>query len=64
MIRFDALWLCTKPVDMRAGVERLLAQVIYALGSVNAHLKDSPNPRTPPRPDIGIGKARAHADPD
>ena len=24
MIRIDALWLCTKPVDMRSGAERLL----------------------------------------
>lgn len=37
MIRIDALWLCTKPVDMRCGAERLLAHVVYALGSANAH---------------------------
>ena len=37
MIRIDALWLCTKPVDMRAGAERLLAHVVHALGSANAH---------------------------
>lgn len=36
MIRIDALWLCTKPVDMRSGAERLLAHV-HALGSANAH---------------------------
>ena len=37
MIRIDALWLCTKPVDMRSGAERLLAHVVHALGSANAH---------------------------
>jgi transposase len=37
MIRIDALWLCAKPVDMRAGAERLLAHVVHALGSANAH---------------------------
>ena len=37
MIRIDALWLCTKPVDMRAGAERLLVHVVHALGSANAH---------------------------
>ena len=37
MIRIDALWLCTKPVDMRSGAERLLAHVVHALGRANAH---------------------------
>lgn len=37
VIRIDALWLCTKPVDMRCGAERLLAHVVHALGSANAH---------------------------
>jgi len=37
LIRIDALWLCTKPVDMRCGAERLLAHVVHALGSANAH---------------------------
>ena len=37
MIRIDALWLCTKAVDMRYGAERLLAHVVHALGSTNAH---------------------------
>jgi transposase len=37
LIRIDALWLCTKPVDMRSGAERLLAHVVHALGSANAH---------------------------
>lgn len=26
MIRIDALWLCTQPLDMRAGAERLMAR--------------------------------------
>lgn len=37
MIRIDALWLCTQPLDMRAGAERLLAHVVLALGSARAH---------------------------
>lgn len=37
VIRIDALWLCTKPVDMRCGAERVLAHVVHALGSANAH---------------------------
>ena len=37
MIRIDALWLCTKPVDMRCGAERLLAHVVHALGSASSH---------------------------
>jgi transposase len=37
VIRIDALWLCTQPLDMRAGAERLMAQVVHALGSARAH---------------------------
>ncbi len=37
MIRIDALWLCTQPLDMRAGAERLLAHVVLALGGAQAH---------------------------
>jgi transposase len=37
VIRIDALWLCTKPVDMRSGTERLLAHVVHSLGSAHAH---------------------------
>lgn len=37
MIRIDALWLCTQPLDMRAGAERLMAQVVHVLGSAHAH---------------------------
>ena len=28
MIRIDALWLATTPIDMRMGTERLLARVV------------------------------------
>jgi transposase len=37
MIRIDALWLCTQPLDMRAGAERLLAAVVHTLGQARAH---------------------------
>ena len=37
MIRVDALWLATQPVDMRAGSERLLARVVQVFGAAQAH---------------------------
>lgn len=37
MIRIDALWLCTQPLDMRAGAERLLAAVVQTVGAAHAH---------------------------
>lgn len=37
MIRIDALWLCSQPLDMRAGAERLLAHVVTTLGAAHAH---------------------------
>lgn len=37
MIRIDALWLATPPIDMRMGTERLLAQVVQVFGSAQAH---------------------------
>jgi transposase len=37
MIRIDALWLATTPIDMRMGAERLLAQVVLVFGSAQAH---------------------------
>ena len=37
MIRIDALWLATSPVDMRAGQERLLARVVQVFGAAQAH---------------------------
>ena len=37
MIRIDALWLSTEPMDMRAGAERLLARVVQVFGEARAH---------------------------
>jgi len=37
MIRIDAMWLATEPIDMRAGAERLLAQVVAVFGAAQAH---------------------------
>ena len=37
MIRIDALWLATTPIDMRMGTERLLARVVQVFGSAKAH---------------------------
>src|SRR5690349_11310128 len=37
MIRIDALWLATSPIDMRMGTERLLARVVQVFGSAQAH---------------------------
>ncbi len=37
MIRIDGLWLCTAPLDMRAGADRLLARVVDVFGSARAH---------------------------
>ena len=37
VIRIDSLWLAVEPMDMRAGVERLLASVVQVFGSAQAH---------------------------
>lgn len=37
MIRVDAMWLAVEPVDMRAGVDRLLARVVQVFGAAQAH---------------------------
>ncbi|MBL7091549.1 MAG: IS66 family insertion sequence element accessory protein TnpB, partial [Acidovorax sp.] len=37
MIRIDALWLATAPIDMRMGTERLLARVVQVFGVAQAH---------------------------
>lgn len=37
MIRIDAMWLVTEPVDMRAGAGRLLARVVAVFGATQAH---------------------------
>lgn len=33
MIRIDAIWLATEPMDMRAGTETALARVITVFGA-------------------------------
>lgn len=37
MIRIDALWLAVEPIDMRAGIDRLLARVVQVFGAAQAH---------------------------
>jgi transposase len=37
VIRIDALWLASTPIDMRMGAERLLAQVVQVFGAAQAH---------------------------
>ena len=37
MIRIDAVWLAVKPIDMRTGVDRLLASVVHVFGAAQAH---------------------------
>lgn len=37
MIRIDAVWLAVRPVDMRAGADRLLASVVQVFGAAQAH---------------------------
>ncbi len=37
MIRIDAMWIATEPVDMRAGADRLLAAVVQVFGYAQAH---------------------------
>lgn len=37
MIRIDTLWLAVEPLDMRAGIERLLARVVQVFGCAQAH---------------------------
>ncbi|WP_235025622.1 IS66 family insertion sequence element accessory protein TnpB [Caballeronia terrestris] len=37
LIRIDAIWLATEPIDMRAGIDTLLARVVKVFGSVRPH---------------------------
>ena len=37
MIRVDAVWLCTVPMDMRAGTDTTLARVVQVFGSARPH---------------------------
>ncbi|MCB1898687.1 MAG: IS66 family insertion sequence element accessory protein TnpB [Rhodocyclaceae bacterium] len=37
MIRVEALWLSATPLDMRAGMDTLLAQVVRVFGAAQPH---------------------------
>jgi transposase len=37
MIRIDAVWLATQPLDMRAGLDTALARVVKVFGSAHPH---------------------------
>ncbi|HJV50656.1 MAG TPA: IS66 family insertion sequence element accessory protein TnpB [Noviherbaspirillum sp.] len=37
MIRIDALWLSAAPLDMRPGMDTLLAQVVRVFGQAQPH---------------------------
>jgi transposase len=37
MIRVDAIWLATEPMDMRAGTETALARVVAVFGAAKPH---------------------------
>lgn len=37
MMRVDAIWLASEPVDMRCGMDTLLARVVRVFGSAQPH---------------------------
>ncbi len=37
MIRVDAVWLATEPLDMRAGTDTALARVVAVFGAAHPH---------------------------
>jgi transposase len=37
MIRIDAIWLATEPIDMRAGIDTVLARVVKVFGAARPH---------------------------
>jgi transposase len=37
MIRIDAVWLATEPLDMRAGTDSALGRVVQVFGSAHPH---------------------------
>jgi len=37
MIRIDAMWLATEPMDMRAGTDTALARVVKVFGAAHPH---------------------------
>ena len=36
MIRIDEIWLSTQPMDMRAGMDTAMAQVVRAFGYIKS----------------------------
>lgn len=37
MIRIDAIWIATEPMDMRAGMDSALARVVQIFGAAHPH---------------------------
>ena len=37
LIRIDAVWLATEPMDMRAGTDTALARVVKVFGAAHPH---------------------------
>ena len=37
MIRIDAIWMSTQPLDMRVGMESALARVVAVFGAAHPH---------------------------
>ena len=37
MIRVEAIWMATQPLDMRAGVDTALARVVQVVGAAHPH---------------------------
>ena len=37
MIRIDAIWIATVPMDMRAGTDTALARVVQVFGAAHPH---------------------------
>jgi transposase len=37
VIRIDAVWLATQPLDMRAGIDSALARVVQVFGAAHPH---------------------------
>ena len=37
MIRIDAVWIATDPLDMRAGIDSALARVVNVFGAAHPH---------------------------
>lgn len=37
VVRIEAVWLCTEPMDMRAGTDTTLARVVRVFGAARPH---------------------------